>query len=75
VHAHLDALVFESGEYSVDSTRVVFADLGVEEAGVDEAFGDAFFAGEELLALEATDVRKRCCMPYVFSRSRRIDPS
>jgi hypothetical protein len=34
------------------------ADLGVEEAGVDEAFGDAFFAGEELLALEATDVRK-----------------
>jgi hypothetical protein len=37
----------------------VIADLGVEEAGVDEAFLDAFFAGEEHLALEAAEVRKR----------------
>jgi hypothetical protein len=34
----------------------MFADLFVKEAGVDEAFGDSFFAGEELLAHEATEV-------------------
>jgi hypothetical protein len=54
--------------------------MGVEEAGVDEAFGDAFFAGEELLAIEATEVRtyaslsswallQAMCVPAVASNT------
>jgi hypothetical protein len=54
--ADFKALVLEHGEESVDTIGAAFADLGVEEAGVDKALGDALFAGKELLALTATKV-------------------
>jgi hypothetical protein len=56
MHADFKARVLESGEESVDSIGVPLTDMGVEEACVDEVFADAFFAGEELLALEAPKV-------------------
>jgi hypothetical protein len=51
VQADLDALNLR------ERNGVALADPGVEEAGVDKAYGDAFFAGKDLLVLDATEVR------------------
>jgi hypothetical protein len=56
VHVDFEALVLESGEESVTSIGVAFANLGVEEARIDESFGDELLAGQERLALEAAGV-------------------
>jgi hypothetical protein len=59
LQADFDELVFENGEESVDSIGAAFADHGVEKVELSEAFGDAFFAIEELyLEFDVTEVRE-----------------
>jgi hypothetical protein len=58
VQYDFEALVLESGGESIDSIGVASAYTSVEEAGVNESFGYALFASEELLALGVPHVSK-----------------
>jgi hypothetical protein len=50
VETKFDSFVFQGREEAVDAVGVAVGRLCVEEAGVDETFGDSLLSGKGLLA-------------------------
>jgi hypothetical protein len=58
VETNFDPFVFQGCEEAVDAVGVAVGRVCVEEAGVDEAFGDPLLSGKGLLAFESSNVGK-----------------
>jgi hypothetical protein len=54
VETNFDALVSQRCKESANVVGVAVVSLGVEEGGVDEAFGDSLLSNDVLLPLEAS---------------------
>jgi hypothetical protein len=58
VETNFDPFVFHGREEAVDAVGAAVGRMCVEEAGVDEAFGDLLLSGKGLLAFESSNVGK-----------------